>query len=95
MKDVSYGVRELQAHIGDALRAVQRGERVLVTSRKRVVAVLSKADAELRGEGAVERKLRRLVVEGKLRLGKRGPIPAHALPPGIEGLTDRVRADRR
>lgn len=95
MKQVSYGVRELQAHIGDALRAVQRGDRVLITSRRKVVAILSKSDEKLPGESAVQRKLRRLAAEGKIRLGKPGPIPPYTLPKGVRGLTDQVLADRR
>src|SRR5438093_10271065 len=34
MKYVTFGVRDLQANLGKALRALQRGERVMVTSRK-------------------------------------------------------------
>jgi len=95
MKEISYGVRELQAHLGDALRATQRGDRVSITSHRKVVAYLVRADGKIPKESAVERKLRRLAAEGKIRLGKPGPIPPYTLPPGITGLTDQLLADRR
>ena len=94
MKQITYGVRELQAHIGDALRAVERGERVLITSRHRVVAVLSKGNGKIGKETTVERKLRRLASEGKVRLGKPGRIkPFKGFP--IHGVTDLFLAERR
>ncbi len=94
MKHLSYGVREFQARIGEALRAAQRGDRVLITSHGRAVAVLAKADAALPGESGEDRKRRRLAAEGKLRLGRRGRIPPYT-PPRIGGLSDQLQADRR
>jgi len=94
MKQVTYGVRELQSHLGDALRAVRRGERVLITSHRRVVAVLLREDDELPGEDPVERKLRRMAAEGKIRLGKRGRIPPFKAF-ALGGVSDQVLADRR
>ena len=94
MNCLTYGVRELQANLGKALRAVQRGDRVIITSRRRAVAILAKTDIELPGESAADRKLRRLAAEGRIHLGKAGPIaPYHA--PRIDGLTEQVQADRR
>ena len=95
MKQVTYGIRELQANLGDAIRAAQRGDQVLVTSRGKIVATLHGAHGKLPRESAVRRKLRRLAAEGKVRLGKPGPIPPYTLPPGITGLTEQLLADRR
>jgi prevent-host-death family protein len=94
MKQVTYGVREFQAKLGEALRAAQRGEQVLITSRGRAVAVLGRADADNPAESDVDRKLRRLAAQGKIRLGRRGRIPPFAVP-RTRGLSNQLRADRR
>ena len=94
MKDVTYGVREFQANLGEALRAVQRGDRVLITSRGRAVAILAHTDATLPGESALDRKVRRLAAEGKLVRGKPGSVPPFKAP-RISGLTRQVLSDRR
>jgi prevent-host-death family protein len=94
MNIISYGVRELQANLGRALRAAANGDRVIVTSRHRAVAVLSRLDSELPDESASDRKLRRLSSEGKIRLGDSSPIkPYEAVR--IGGLSDLVLSDRR
>lgn len=95
MKQVTYGMRELQANLGEAIRAAQRGDHVLVTSRGKIVASITGAHGKAPGESAVSRKLRRLAAEGKVRLGKPGPVPPYTLPPGIKGLTDQLLKDRR
>jgi prevent-host-death family protein len=94
MKQLSYGVREFQANLGEALRAAQRGDQVLITSRGRAVAVLARADSDLPGESSEDRKLRRLAAEGKIRLGRRGLIPPRRLP-RIGGLSQQLESDRR
>lgn len=94
MKHLSYGVREFQAHIGEAIRAAQRGDEVLITSRGRAVAVLAKADSDLPGDSLEDRKLRRMAAEGKIRLGKRGKIPPYKLPK-VAGLAKQLEKDRR
>ena len=94
VEDVTYGVRELQANLGDALRAVENGTRVIVTRRGRPIAVMSQVDAPIPDESPVRRKLRRMAAEGKVRLGKPGPIRLGPPLPGT-GLTAQVLADRR
>ena len=94
MKEISYGVREFQARIGQALRAVERGERVLITSRGRPIATLSKPDRSVKALPPFERKLRRLAAEGKLVLGRRAPI-ADYTPPRVKGVAAQILADRR
>lgn len=94
MKDISYGVRDLQAHLGQALRAVERGDRVVITSHGRPVAMINKVDSSVKTLPPIERKLLRLAAEGKLILGKRGPIPDYKAP-RIGGLANQLLADRR
>jgi prevent-host-death family protein len=94
MRQLSYGVREFQAHLGEALRAAERGDRVVITSRGRAVAVLAKADPDPPGESREERTLKRLAREGKIRLGKPGLIPDYKVP-RIRGLSKQLEADRR
>jgi prevent-host-death family protein len=94
MKIISYGVRELQANLGRALRAAANGDRIVVTSRRRAVAVLTRLDSELPDESAVDRKLRRLSSEGKILLGDSSPIkPYDAVR--IGGLSELILSDRR
>lgn len=94
MKDISYGVRELQAHLGEALRAVQRGDRIVITSRGKPVATLARVDSSAKSLPPLERKLLRLAAEGKLVLGKRGPIADYAAP-RVAGLANQILSDRR
>jgi len=94
MKQVSYGVREFQSKLGEALRAAGRGDRVVITSRGWAVAVLVRPEADEPGDSAEDRRRKRLAAEGKLRLGKRGPIPPYRLP-RLRGLAKQLEADRR
>jgi prevent-host-death family protein len=94
MKLLSYGVREFQARLGEALRAAGRGDRVVITSRGRAVAVLARPDADEPGDSPEDRRRKRLAAEGKLRLGKRGPAPPYRLP-RVRGLARQLEADRR
>jgi len=94
MNYLTYGVRELQTNLAKALRAVQRGERILITSRGRAVAILARTDVELPEEPVSNRKLRRLAAEGRIRLGTPGSIPPFKAP-RIAGLTEQVLLDRR
>lgn len=94
MKQLSYGVREFQANLGEALRAAERGDRVVITSRGRAVAVLARPDADEPGDSPEDRRRKRMAAEGKLRIGKRGLIPAYELP-RVSGLAKQLEADRR
>ena len=94
MKDISYGVRELQANLGRALRAVREGNRIVITSHGRPIAMIARADPSARNLPPLERKLRRLASEGKLVLGADGPIPDYTAP-RVSGLSRQVLADRR
>jgi prevent-host-death family protein len=94
MKEISYGVRELQAHLGEALRAAQRGDRVVITSHGRPIAVLGKAEPSRKAVSPTDRKLLRMAAEGKIILGngrRIGPFKA----PDLSGLARQALADRR
>lgn len=69
MKVVPYGVREVQAQIGKALRIVEKGGTILVTSRGRPVAMIVAPDTKLAGETDEDWKLRRMAAEGRIILG--------------------------
>lgn len=93
MKRLTYGVREFQTQLGAALRAVQRGDEVIVTSRGRPVAVLARPNGKRPGETPLEARLRRLAAEGKIVLGHGGPIrdfPVFRL----SGLARQLEEDR-
>ncbi|MBI2923534.1 MAG: type II toxin-antitoxin system prevent-host-death family antitoxin [Planctomycetes bacterium] len=95
MKEIVFGVRELQAHLGRALQAVRDGHRVVITRRDLPVALLVKSDARLPQDSALDRRLRRLAAEGRIFLGRRGRIAPYSLPAGLKGLTEQVLKDRR
>jgi antitoxin (DNA-binding transcriptional repressor) of toxin-antitoxin stability system len=94
MKTITYGVREFQAHLGDALRFVSSGARVVVTSHGTPVAFVSKPDAGLPKSSALEQKLERMAAAGHLvqRGGERiRPFKA----PAVGGLSEQLMKDRR
>ena len=94
MKEICFGVRELQAHLGKALRAAQHGDRVLITSHGKPIAVLGKAGPELRPRSSTERKLQRMAAEGQLVRGNGRAIRPFKAP-RLNGLTGQVLGDRR
>ncbi|MBI2923055.1 MAG: type II toxin-antitoxin system Phd/YefM family antitoxin [Planctomycetes bacterium] len=93
MKTITFGVREFQAHIGDALRFVGAGARVVITSRGKPVAVLSQPGAGHPRQSALDRRITRLAAEGRLLEGEGGRIPAYTVP-AVDGLTDQLLRDR-
>jgi len=94
MKELSYGVRELQAHLGRALRAAQQGDRVVITSHGRPIAFLGKAEPEQKAMSPLERKLQRMAAEGQIILGDGHQIRPFKAP-RLNGLTRQVLSDRR
>ncbi|MCI0340735.1 MAG: type II toxin-antitoxin system prevent-host-death family antitoxin [Planctomycetales bacterium] len=96
MSTLVFGVREFQAKLGTALRAVARGARVTVTSRGKPVAVLSRPDASDAALTDLDRYFLRLAAEGRVRLGSGKPIPAFTPPKTrIPGVAAQVLRDRR
>ena len=94
MKNLTYGVRELQAQIGKVLRAVRRGDRVTITSHGRPVATIVSAEHDARMRPALERKLPRLAAEGKIVLGDPSPIADYDAT-AVTGLSKQILRDRR
>jgi len=93
MKVVPYGVREVQAQIGKALRIVEKGGTVLVTSRGRPVAMIVAPDVKLAGESNEDWKLRRMAAEGRIipGNGRRIRRPRGYL---LGNVSNQVIADR-
>lgn len=84
------GVRELRASLSAALRDVDRGERIRVTSRGRAVADIVPA-----GSTAADERLSALVAEGRITLasGRRPPRPPR-LARARESASALVLAER-
>jgi prevent-host-death family protein len=88
----SIGIRELRQHASRYLRLVEeRGETIEVTDRGRPIALLSPIPTGSRLEA--------LIASGRLRRGRRGPVPAPVEPVRGERLPseilDELRADER
>jgi len=83
------GVRELQQHASAALRRIERGERLGVTDRGRLVAILIPPSAAGGAAG--------LVASGRVQAARRSPAglarPAPASRPAGDVL-DELRAER-
>jgi prevent-host-death family protein len=84
------GVRELKATLSEVLRHVERGERIRVTSRGRVVADIVPA-----GSGANDDPLAELIAQGRLTPASKSP-PKEPLPlvRGRGSATEFGLADR-
>ena len=95
MKQLTIGMRDLQANLAEAIRLASNGGHVLVSSRGKIVAVITGVHGKIPGESPVMRKLRRLAAEGKVRLGKPGKIKPFTPLPGVTGLTEQLIKDRR
>lgn len=93
MKLVPYGVREVQAQIGKALRIVEKGGSILITSRGRPVAMIVAPDVKLAGESEEDWKLRRMAAEGRIIPGNGRRIRRFKGFP-LGGLSAQVIADR-
>jgi len=93
MKVIPYGVREVQAQIGKALRIVEKGGTILVTSRGRPVAMIVAPDVKLAGETEEDWKLRRMAADGRIILGNGRRIRRPRGYP-LGGVSDQVIADR-
>lgn len=82
------GIRELKNRLSEYLRAVKRGERVLVTDRGQVVAELGPPQAY--PEPPVPAGLAAMVRENTLQVGL--PNSADAYPPQPPRATDGTTA---
>ena len=93
-------IRALKDRLSAFLRDVQRGDVILVTDRGRVVAEIRPPSVEPLATGTAAAKLRRLAMEGvvKLGLGNRAEAykkPAISLPDKvIDDALDWTRGER-
>lgn len=95
MKELHYGVKDLQAHLSQALRAAEAGNRVVVTRNNREILEISIPRRTARKVSAADRALERLIQRGVLSPARKtGPIPAFK-PLRIGGLLEQLLADRR
>jgi prevent-host-death family protein len=94
----STGIRDLKNHLSRYVRLVERGARVAVTDRGRVVAELIPAGGG--GSGTSRSRYERLVAAGLIRPPVEtgdplADLPALRLPPGTaRALIDADRGDR-
>lgn len=95
MEQLTIGMRDLQANLAKMIHVAASGGHILVTSRGKVVAMITGVHGKLPKETPVMRKLRRLAAEGKVRLGKPGRIKPFRPLPGVTGLTEQLLKDRR
>jgi prevent-host-death family protein len=65
------GSREFKNRIAEYMRAVGRGQTLLVTKRGRAIAKVSPPDEAAPSEASVTDVLRKLEAEGSIRLGTR------------------------
>ena len=92
---ISVGVRQLKNSLTRYLRLVGKGQALLVTNRKQVVAVLKKPDRN--SAPTLEEKLAALVAEGKLLpAAKPGPFKPFK-PVRVKGqpVSKTIIEDRR
>jgi antitoxin (DNA-binding transcriptional repressor) of toxin-antitoxin stability system len=92
------GVRELKNRLSEYLRAVKRGERILVTDRGQVVAELRQpsADPEFGGlSPALAKLVRERTVVGLPNDAAAYPDLPRQVPDGtVARLLDELRSDR-
>jgi len=93
MRIVTFAVREVQAQIGKALRIVEKGGTIVVTSRGRPVAMIVAPDVKLAGESNEDWKLRRMAAEGRIIPGNGRRIKRFRSYP-LGGVSNQVIADR-
>ena len=95
MKELTFGVKELQARLSSVLRAVRSGTRVVVTSHDLPIAEISIPRKKAAKLSPQDRRRAQLIRRGILLPATRpGPIPA-LKPLQIGGLREQLEKDRR
>ncbi len=88
------GSREFKNRMGRYMKAVRRGQSLLLTERGKPVAKIVPPDPEPTAEPTVMEVLKKLEAEGKIRLAKRPlskfrPVPSRGKPASRMILEDR------
>lgn len=89
------GSREFKNRMGRYMRAIRKGESLLLTDRGKPVAKISPADEEANPEPTIMDILKRLEAEGKLRLGRRPLGKFRAIPSRGKSASEMILEDRR
>jgi prevent-host-death family protein len=89
------GSREFKNRMGRYMRAIRKGQSLLLTDRGKPVAKISPADEEAKPEPTTMDILKRLEAEGKLRLGKRPLGKFRAIPSRGKSASEMILEDRR
>jgi len=87
---ITAGIREIKNRLGEYIRRVRAGERVVVTEHGKPVAVIT------RPEGLVDERIDNMIREGEAQWGGGKPRGSKK-PPKIKGpsVADAVIEDRR
>jgi prevent-host-death family protein len=89
------GSREFKNRMGRYMRAVRRGQSLLLTERGKPVAKVVPPDPEPAGEPTVMDILKRLEAEGKIRLAKRPLSKFRPIPSRGKLASRMILEDRR
>jgi prevent-host-death family protein len=87
-------VRDLKDHLGEHLRRVQGGQRILVTERGRPIAEISPLRPE---PTTLEERLARMEAEGEITLPRGKKAPGRVQPVRVRGrpVAETLLEDRR
>jgi prevent-host-death family protein len=89
------GSRELKNRLGTHLRAVRRGQSLLITDRGKPVAKLCPPDEEDNPDETIQEKLKKLDALGLIRLGKRPLTKFRAIDSPGKPASQMIIEDRR
>jgi prevent-host-death family protein len=89
------GSREFKNRMGRYLLAVRKGQTLLITDRGKTVAKVSPPDQNGDGELTFSDVLKKLEVEGKIRLPKRPLGKFKAVPTRGKPASQMIIEDRR
>lgn len=89
------GSREFKNRMGRYMKAVRRGESLLVTDRGKPMAKVCPPEPESSPEPSLEDVLKRLDAEGKIRLAKGSLSKFRAIPSRGKLASEMIIEDRR
>ena len=89
------GCREFKNRLGRYLRAVRKGQTLLITDRGKPVARVSPPDQNRDSELTFSDLLKKLEAEGKIRLPKRPLGKFRAVPSRGKSASQMIIEDRR